>query len=639
MARYEYQPLKKNTTKIRLLTLLPGQFNDPIRITIEKKDLNKKQAFEALSYTWGSASDPLEVIVETRSSGYDLSRVKRWTRVEFTSLPVTRNLFEALQHLRYTDRSRVLWIDAICINQQDLEERGHQVLRMPDIYSLAGGVIAWLGPEYENSTTAMRVLDHIGSKFAVDRSTNRFVTISVGDDDVTPDETENTIHQQMEILLAIKNLLSRPYFKRLWVVQEVALGKETLQVTCGFASSSYRRFFNAISYLKSSAESSVWVGVLDGRAGLHDIRRSEFATMATRLYLGSQYQCSDERDRVFAVLSLVAEKQRLGIQPDYTRTVREVFQDIVLRHIAYHRDLDILRYCSSAGEIRHLPTWVPNWSVNTQQSRWSTSADANARAHIRFVSNEVLAVTGLYITTVCGVKTDLPQHIPIDKNGSTRVLRKMISATIDCNDGLNRFEHMKYLCRVLCANRFSNCYVPSDRGCPDRQEAENYFEKCSRCRGDFNDIPEPGILYIRSINEMLEKRFLMETIDRRLGLAPEAAAPGDQVCILLGCSSPMILRPVSDKKYAVVGACYLDGIMSGEALLGELPSNWSIVLEWIAGYQDHRSRFYDSETGKTQREDPRLRPPSGDVQWNYKDELTPDALRRRGIDATVFELI
>jgi hypothetical protein len=92
---------------------------------------------------------------ESEESGYD-------------TLSVTQNLSQALPYLRYEDKSRALWIDAICVNQQDLQERSQQVKRMAEIYSKATRVIAWLGPATETTTIARKCFDEIASHIDVD---------------------------------------------------------------------------------------------------------------------------------------------------------------------------------------------------------------------------------------------------------------------------------------------------------------------------------------------------------------------------------------------------------------------------------------------------------------------------------------
>jgi len=126
-----YLPLNENTQEIRLLTLLPGELDDELQIDLDIVALipDIPLHFEALSYAWGPIDDPSQVFVGPKRQ----------------HLSITRNLADALRHLRYGDAPRTLWVDAICVNQADLPERGSQVKRMAETYTRASRVVVWLG--------------------------------------------------------------------------------------------------------------------------------------------------------------------------------------------------------------------------------------------------------------------------------------------------------------------------------------------------------------------------------------------------------------------------------------------------------------------------------------------------------------
>ena len=132
------------TSNIRLLTLLPGCVDNNINIILESVELTSsdKPNYEALSYTWGTSAADTELHVIQDN--------------EFKSLTITKSLATALQHLRNEHHSRRLWIDAVCINQEDTGERSSQVARMADIFRSAAKVIIWLGPESEQRRTAAK---------------------------------------------------------------------------------------------------------------------------------------------------------------------------------------------------------------------------------------------------------------------------------------------------------------------------------------------------------------------------------------------------------------------------------------------------------------------------------------------------
>jgi hypothetical protein len=152
---YLYVPLDENAQQIRILTLLPGSSPAQIRINLEIVQLSTEHVpdYEALSYVWGSTEERVEVWIESESAPQVLA--------------VTQNLAEALYHLRYETQPRVLWIDAICINQRDIPERNAQIKRMADLYRLSRRVVAWLGPESGDSSLGLDLLRSLGAKIEV----------------------------------------------------------------------------------------------------------------------------------------------------------------------------------------------------------------------------------------------------------------------------------------------------------------------------------------------------------------------------------------------------------------------------------------------------------------------------------------
>ncbi|KAK4557025.1 hypothetical protein LTR86_006006 [Recurvomyces mirabilis] len=126
-AYYPSRPLQPGTREIRLLHLFADDFHESIRVSMSIHDLDAALIYEALSYTWGPPA----------SEKYVLNGNNR--------IMVTDNLFYALRRLRYPDQDRILWVDALCINQLSVEERSQQIGVMRDIYQLASKVIIWLG--------------------------------------------------------------------------------------------------------------------------------------------------------------------------------------------------------------------------------------------------------------------------------------------------------------------------------------------------------------------------------------------------------------------------------------------------------------------------------------------------------------
>lgn len=131
MALFQYSSVGDVEEGIRLIHLLPGQFADPICCTIEALSLDSSPPFEALSYFWGDPT-PCESIT-INGGGFNIAK----------------NLHVALPYLRHEKQPRLLWIDAICINQADVSEENQQVQKMDKIYQRADRVVVWLGDANE----------------------------------------------------------------------------------------------------------------------------------------------------------------------------------------------------------------------------------------------------------------------------------------------------------------------------------------------------------------------------------------------------------------------------------------------------------------------------------------------------------
>jgi hypothetical protein len=140
---YRYGHLDPASSEIRLLCLEPGSYEEDIHCRLKHVKLKDKPTYEALSYMWGDATVRRIVFL----SGHPHS--------------VTENLEIALRHLRKTDKARTLWIDALCINQNNLKERAEQVQKMKKIFDTAGSVLAWLGEATEDSDEAFVVLQEL----------------------------------------------------------------------------------------------------------------------------------------------------------------------------------------------------------------------------------------------------------------------------------------------------------------------------------------------------------------------------------------------------------------------------------------------------------------------------------------------
>ncbi|KAI9148845.1 HET-domain-containing protein [Paramyrothecium foliicola] len=201
---FHYSPINEPES-IRLLLLHPGSNEDPLKGSLHQVKFTEI-AYEALSYCWGSPE--MDCILDLDG---------RW-------LPITESLSSALKRLRYEGQARLVWADAICINQVDLKEKSKQIVLMPEIYASAVRVVVHLGEAADDSDDAIELLGKIAKadlRHASAVSIPSYFLLMAG----LPRRDDPTWTALLKFWL-------RPWFSRIWVVQEVTLGREILFI-CG----------------------------------------------------------------------------------------------------------------------------------------------------------------------------------------------------------------------------------------------------------------------------------------------------------------------------------------------------------------------------------------------------------------------
>lgn len=218
--RHPYSSLKPRRSEIRILTLQPGTGAKKISCTLEIVSSTSNIQYEALSYVWGDACITSEI------------------QLDGVPFQVTTNLRAALAHLRLATRARSLWVDALCINQEDTEERESQVRLMRDIYQRATRVVAWLGVSSIESKAVFRFFDSLDSsdlseitRGGKESSTSEHTQLLRRLDVLRRRLwTDGTARQAL--MFFFTDVASRPWWSRVWIVQEAALAREII-LTCG----------------------------------------------------------------------------------------------------------------------------------------------------------------------------------------------------------------------------------------------------------------------------------------------------------------------------------------------------------------------------------------------------------------------
>lgn len=334
--------------------------------------------FVALSYVWGNPSAKREIYIGKNS------------------VLVPDNLEAALRQLRNHSRIQEgfrIWIDALCINQTDLDERAVQVLRMKDIYARAWRVVVWLGPEAENSDLAMMAIQFLsirsqekeplhGIYHRVDRYVIRMPCFQWK-------HQHTSLRMRKAVLRAIYHLLTRSYWRRLWIIQEVALATRQSPVLCGDSCISLEDVYNALQVIqrdgaafgrfiihaaKGSGTSQrewdptkgdtytisekLWkrpIAIIEAQSEQAEpVAQMTYSGVFEALLLSLEAFSSDERDRVYGILGLPCLAGVVDIFPDYNRSPTEIFT-IFTESLFMNGDLNGLSLIR--GAIPPIGTW------------------------------------------------------------------------------------------------------------------------------------------------------------------------------------------------------------------------------------------------------------------------------------------
>lgn len=382
---------------IRLLSVEPAASIDAdIVCELNEISILKAPKYESLSYCWGDGTHTRRI------------------RCNGLSIVVTENLFSALQHLRDSKKPKSLWIDAVCINQNDFPERSSQILLMSQIFQRSTSVIIWLGPASADSSLAFRTLKQCHAKvpevmsriqtdpFGVVEyaSMNQFfhrIFPEKGTDTRRP-KRDNKRHRLKRFQwTALRAILERPYFTRLWVMQEICVAREPI-VRCGDDMMPWDAFRDAfvvaltvgglirhvghppwlwcsirLAQLRHHYQATTRVptaqpqplNAIEFIAESH-LRRTAGAgsNIIPFLELSSNLSCAKEHDKIYGILGLA--RPPLPIKPDYEVPIEECFKEITLAILKQRGNLDMFSACSAQmfQNKKEMPSWVPDFSLD-----------------------------------------------------------------------------------------------------------------------------------------------------------------------------------------------------------------------------------------------------------------------------------
>lgn len=464
---------------------------------------------------------------------------------------------------------------------------------------------------------------------------------------------------------SICNLLNRSWFQRLWILQQVILARDVM-VACGshlIPWEAIRVTIFCCSQKLQIPERGVAKPPYQLLLGLCMTEKmASIDDLFSLMFYTRQALCSDPRDRVFAILSLLNQPLRVHLPSDYTRTSIELYRDVVVQYM-------------NSGYIRHLssvelqdgfqatPLWVPDWSkpITVTERIWHANAAADFRLETRVLDFATLQITGAYIADIGTAQAFNfgDEMEPTEYQLQPQLQKVFKRLGLNCKSILSP-QTLLELCEVLCCGECAGRLRCLGQPAPALKVCSSFIEKILKDQLDSTseegEIEIEKTLFWMFVLLFGKGRSLFRNTDGSFGLSPEAAKPGDIISVVLGLGSLLILRPMGNNTYKIVGEPYYHGAMNGEALLGPLPDSFTAI--WCRGKGIDYSAYFDENSGFLTTEDPRwpALPPSwrmikreGGVPLFVDDEtgeetkshpsLTREGLEARGVKLEVFSII
>ncbi|KAF2441203.1 HET-domain-containing protein [Karstenula rhodostoma CBS 690.94] len=429
--RYEYNrlPTQYSFRLVKVHIARPS-----VECEMETFSLINPPPFKALSYCWGKGGQHSDI----------------WCNDGL--FKVSSNLKKGLQRLhKYGAWSRVewFWIDQICINQNDIEERMHQVRLMRAIYQRAQNTVIWLGSD---DTSARGAISIIGDLYRLMLETQEKETAARVEGRSLDNIQVKIPPEEDERWTSLSWFLDLPWFERCWIIQEVVVSPGDPVLLCGGFQLLWSRFQEAMAALiryhpRFRAERlKLMKGILDLSS------KSEVWELSSLLQSTRPFQATDPRDKVFALLGLAGEsrapdKWPKALLPDYSRMTQDVYMAVTLYCIDKTTSLTIL---SQAGHVSGTEeatvdgghrSWVPQWfktqrgcelsayTITRSESGWKTlvekynnASDSHPVSRNPHTPPHILRLEGVQVANVDSCFTVItPEAVPFSSSAMTLI--------------------------------------------------------------------------------------------------------------------------------------------------------------------------------------------------------------------------
>ena len=326
-------------------------------------------------------------------------------------LEIQPSALEALRSLRLPTKRRTLWIDAICIDQKNKDEKFVHVPNMWWIYTHATQTLIWLGAESDDSGIAMDSLRNLASQV---------ILFQGGGTGPSPGARDAMLYKKPYLSStawdAVCNLLSRRYFDRLWVISEIAMARWRAKVICGrheMALLDLRTAVNCLMNSSSTLQGDAFNVLMNVETMTYPLARLSLSNI---LSVYRQYVCSEPQDMVYGLLSLASSELRRKITEDSELLAKDVYRKTYLLLEKHYHRVDFLQDCRLDLKIPDGPSWVPNLEKHYGYLSPYGFCSGLSRSHIRVKDLDSIEVLGVRCCTVAatgsvfGAKADpMPQ--------------------------------------------------------------------------------------------------------------------------------------------------------------------------------------------------------------------------------------
>lgn len=601
LSTLRYTPLNSSPNSeplIRLLKLQPGRGLHPVETSLISVPLSEDLEYEAISYCWG---DPADISYITCNG---------------QALRVPRRLETALRKMRYPDKSRALWADAICINQSDTSEKESQVQLMRTIFSNAQRTLIWLGDVEDKQSQKMSRFAIWSTKIGLSLFRRRLDQLNSPQVRVwhgNESHSRTLSPFSSEFYLEVIGMLRMPWFQRAWVVQEVAVSSKAT-IFWGLFQYDWDDMIQALKFMSQANFPLAFIVTMENISTIEQERMS-YRKGGSRLneVLLRHQRCmaTDPRDKIYSFCGLI-ETSSSPVRISYEDDVSTIYQEVALKIMNDDQTLDILSRppTSSVSNIDGLPSWVPDWSApstSTLTYAWghgplslAGTELADTSQHPRFAASlgtkyfpqfstpDTIIVEGYEFDKIVDVGPVFQGvQIPHTVKSFPEIIREWIYCFSTLFQAQNVFIRWQKLADVRSMNPYITGETMREAFLQLLSAAE--IHDSERVRMEL-DLWERGAsfplglvygLFVLARNFVTNRPFLLFEIQGRyalhrrvvrtqggfLGLASRSAEVGDCVIICKGSSVPLIMRRYREKEdiFNVVGDAYVHGIMNGEA--------------------------------------------------------------------------